>query len=225
MRILHHYPLSPQSRLIRLLLAEKGLPFDLHLQKIWDAHENQRLRETLNESGEVPILVEDHGLIIPGARVICEYLDEAYPQICLMGRTVQERIEVRRLLDWFDNLFQKEVTSRILGEKFEKRLFNLGIPDGAIVREGYHNMRYHLDFIGYWAEKRNWLAGSALSAADFYAAAHLSALDFLGDINWRNHPAVRDWYARIKSRPCFRPLLSDRVSGVTPPRHYADLDF
>jgi glutathione S-transferase len=29
----------------------------------------------------------------------------------------------------------------------------------------------------------------------------------------------------MKSRPSFRPLLTDRVSGVTPPAHYADLDF
>lgn len=225
MRILHHFPLSPQSRLVRLLLGEKRLPFDLNLQKIWDEKEMHLFRTTLNPAGEVPILVEDNGLVIPGARVICEYLEEIYPEIPLMGRTLIERIEVRRLLDWFERLFQKDVTARILGEKFEKRLFGLGMPDGALVREGYQHMRYHLDYIGYLAEQRTWLAGSSLTAADFYAAAHLSSLDFLGDINWRNAPAVRDWYARIKSRPCFRPLLSDRVSGFTPPQHYADLDF
>ena len=136
-----------------------------------------------------------------------------------------ERVEIRRLMDWFERLFQQEVMVNLLGEKVEKRLFGLGHPDGKILQVGYKNLRFHLDYIGYLAETRTWLGGSVLSAADFAAAAHFSALDFLGDIDWRRAPSVRDWYARIKSRPCFRDLLNDRVSGVKPPPHYADLDF
>ena len=69
-----------------------------------------------------------------------------------------------------------------------------------------------------------WPAASCRSPTST-AAAHLSVLDYQGDVDWSTSPAARDWYARIKSRPCFRPLLSDRVPGFTPPEHYADLDF
>jgi len=64
-----------------------------------------------------------------------------------------------------------------------------------------------------------------LSYADLAAAAHLSAIDFGGDVDWSVSAAAKDWYARIKCRPSFRPLLTDAVSGITPPAHYADLDF
>ena len=93
------------------------------------------------------------------------------------------------------------------------------------MREGYQNIKFHLDYIAYLAENRVWLAGNNLSIADFAAAAHLSSLDYIGDINWDKYPMVKDWYVRIKSRPSFRALLNDRVSGVVPPKYYADLDF
>lgn len=222
MRVLHHLPLSPQSRFVRLLLGEKRLPCELVYEKIWEQTDAFR---ALNPSGEVPVLVEDSGQVVPGATVIAEYLEDVYPDIALLGRTIAERVEVRRLLDWFDRLFQQEVSLNLLGEKVEKRLFGLGHPDGTILRVGYRNLRFHLDYIGYLAETRTWLAGPFLSAADFAAAAHLSALDFLGDINWAQAPSVRDWYARIKSRPCFRTLLTDKVTGFVASPHYADLDF
>lgn len=222
MRILHHQPLFPQSRFVRLLLAEKKLPFDLAIEKVWERNESFH---NLNPAGEVPVLVEDNGMVVPGGGVIAEYLEDVYPEIPLLGRNIAERVEIRRLIDWFERLFQQEVMINLLGEKIEKRLYGYGLPDGNVMRAGYKNLRFHLDYIGYLAETRTWLGGPVISAADFTAAAHISSLDFLGDIDWRRAPAVRDWYARVKSRPCFRPLLADRMSGVTPPAYYADLDF
>ena len=70
-----------------------------------------------------------------------------------------------------------------------------------------------------------WLAGDALSLADIAAAAHLSAIDYLGDVPWSDHEVAKEWYARIKSRPSFRPLLTDHIPGLAPPKHYTDLDF
>jgi len=157
--------------------------------------------------------------------VICEYLDEAYPDSSLMGRTLAERIEVRRLTSWFDGKFAAEVTQNLYGEKFLRRLTRRGNPDPAAIRTGYTALRYHLDYISWLAETRKWLAGSALSLADFAAAAHLSTLDFIGEVDWSISPQAKDWYARMKSRPSFRGVLADRVSGTTPPVHYADLDF
>ena len=46
-----------------------------------------------------------------------------------------------------------------------------------------------------------------------------------GEIDWREHGAAREWYTRVKSRPSFRSLLADRVRGLSPVSHYADLDF
>jgi glutathione S-transferase len=222
MRVLYHMPLSPYARKVRLVLAEKRLPFELRLEKVWERRPEYL---ELNPAGTVPTLVEDNGLVVPESSVICEYLDEAYPDTTLTGRTIAERIEVRRLACWFDGKFAAEVTQNLYGEKYLRRLTRRGNPDPAAIRTGYTAVRYHLDYIGWLAETRKWLAGSALSLADFAAAAHLSTLDFIGELDWTISPPARDWYARMKSRPSFRGVLADRVAGTTPPAHYADLDF
>ncbi len=222
MRVLHHLPLSPYSRKVRLVLAEKRLPFELRLERVWERRPEYL---DLNPAGTVPTLIEENGLVIPDSRVICEYLEEAYPDTPLIGRTLVERIEVRRLVAWFDEKFAAEVTQNLLGEKFMKRLAGRGEPDAAALRIGYTQLREHLKYLAWLAETRKWLAGPSLSLADFAAAGHLSALDFVSDVDWSVAPGARDWYARMKSRPSFRGVLADRVPGVMPPQHYADLDF
>ena len=82
-------------------------------------------------------------------------------------------------------------------------------------------MRY-LDWL---TGSRDWLAGNTMSYADFAAAGALSALDYLGEVDWRETANARDWYQRVKSRPSMRPILADRISRITPVSHYADLDF
>ena len=222
MRFVYHLPLSPNCRKVRLVLAEKRLPFELRVERVWE-----RRPEYLeaNPAATVPTLLEDNGLAIPDSGVICEYLDEAYPDTSLIGQTLGERVEVRRLAAWFDGKFADEVTRNLNGEKYIKRLASRGEPDAGLLRAGYSNLRQHLHYIGWLAETRKWLAGSAISLADFAAAAHLSVLDFAGDVDWAISQPAREWYARMKSRPSFRPLLADRVPGMTPPSHYADLDF
>src|SRR3546814_7962093 len=87
------------------------------------------------------------------------------------------------------------------------------------------NIHYHLEYIAFLAEQRTWLAGDDFGIADIAAGAHLSAVDYLGDVPWDRHPGAQDWHARIKSRPSFRSMLADVFPGVTPPRHYNDPDF
>jgi glutathione S-transferase len=93
------------------------------------------------------------------------------------------------------------------------------------VRAGHANIHVHLDYIGWLTDRRAWLAGEHFSLADIAAAAELSAVDYVGDVPWDAHERARDWYARVKSRPSFRPILGDHVPGAPPPKHYADLDF
>ena len=222
MRFVYHLPLSPHCRKVRLVLAEKRLPFELRVERVWERRPDYL---EANPAGTVPTLLEDNGLAIPDSSVICEYLDEAYPETPIMGDTIQERVEVRRLAAWFDGKFAAEVTQNLLGEKYMRAQARRGNADPASIRAGYTALRYHLDYLGWLAENREWLAGPNLSLADFAAAAHLSCLDYIGDVDWRLSRPAKDWYARIKCRPGFRTLLSDRVPGIVPPEHYVDLDF
>ncbi|MEE8657488.1 Glutathione S-transferase [Acetobacteraceae bacterium EV16G] len=222
MRILYHLPLSPQSRLARLSLSERRIPFETRVENVWESGEDFL---ALNPAREVPVLVEEYGLAVPGGSVIAEYLEEAYTGATLLGHTLEERIETRRLLNWFDVKFHNEVSRNLLGEKVDKRISGRGTPDGTAIRAGYANLRFHLDYIGWLSETRAWLGGAQLTYADLAAAAHLSCLDFIGDIDWSRAPFAKDWYARVKSRPSFRALLHDKLPGFTPPPYYMDLDF
>jgi glutathione S-transferase len=222
MRTLYHLWLSPFSRKVRIALREKNLTCDLKVEKVWERREDFL---ALNPAGTVPVLIDESGAVIADSNVICEYLDEAYPEIPLIQGTAAERAETRRLATWFDQRFSREVSDNLYREKMLKRFLGLGEPNSVAVRAGYANLRYHLDYIGWLAERRRFLAGDQFGLADIAAAAQLSTLDYIGDVPWDEYEAARHWYARIKSRPSFRPILSDHIPGAPPPRHYADLDF
>lgn len=183
---------------------------------------------SLNPAREVPVLVCEQNKekrILSDGQAICEYLDETTAAETLLGKDPFARAEVRRLIGWFDRKFQNEVTVFLVGEKVLKRLQGTGEPDSLRIRTGCHNVRGHLDYIGWLTERRNWLAGDHITLADLAAGAQLSIIDYLGDIPWDSYPLAKEWYARLKSRPSFRGLLGDHIAGFMPPRHYADLDF
>lgn len=222
MRTLYHVWLHPFSRKVRLALAEKKLEFELQVEKIW---ERRTAFLAMNPAGDVPVLVENDGTILSNSQVICEYLEEVYTEVNLLGKDSIQRAETRRLVGWFDVKFNREVTDNLVGEKLMKRFLKLGEPHGPSIRAGHANIHYHLDYIGFLCEKRKWLAGENFTLADIAAAAHLSAIDYIGDVPWEEHHHARDWYARVKSRPAFKPLLEDRIPGFTPSEHYENVDF
>jgi glutathione S-transferase len=222
MRSLHHFSLQPQSRRVRIQLREKKLDFDPIAEKPWERREGLL---ALNPACETPILVEESGAVIAGAYAIGEYLEEAYVDGPLLGRSPAQRAEVRRLVAWFDGKFEREVTQNLLHEKMVKRLLGQGGPDSGAIRAGKANIRVHLDYISWLADRRNWLGGEDFSLADIAAAAQISAIDYLGDVAWELHREAAEWYARVKSRPSFRQILADTWPGTQPPPHYADLDF
>ena len=224
-RTLHHFPLDPASRQVRLALGEKRLSFAETQERYWERRSGFL---ALNPSGVTPVLVETDGdrrTVICEARAILEHLDETSPEPELMGRDPTERAETRRLLQWFDRKFDYEVNAFLLHEKMEKPMLGLGAPGPANLRAGRDGLRAHMGYIEKLLQERDWLNGRRLSLADFAAAANLSVIDYFGDVPWREFGGVRTWYMKLKSRPAFRPLLTDRWPGLAPAAHYDDLDF
>ena len=222
MRTLYHGWLSPFSRKVRIVLGEKGLEFDLVVEKDW---ERRREFLMLNPAGTVPVLVEADGAVFSDTNAICEYLDETHALGTLAGSDARERAEVRRLVAWFDQKFYREVTNNLVGEKLYKRFMGMGTPDSGAIRAGHANLGAHLEYVAWLCARRTWLAGPTFGLADVAAAAQISCVDYLGDIPWNDFAGAKDWYARVKSRPSFRPLLADYIPGLPPPKHYANLDF
>ena len=227
---LYHHPFCPHSRFIRLALGEFGIEPALIEERPW---ERRREFLLLNAEGVTPVMAEDGAPSVPGADVIAEYLDETrglgLGDRRLMPDDPLGRVEVRRLMRWFNVKLFAESSQLLVTEKIYKRFMPSknggGGPDMEAVRAGRANLRYHLRYIGHLIGARNWLAGERLSYADLAAAAHLSCVDYLGDAQWSENERAREWYARVKSRPSFRPLLAERLAGMPPSPTYADLDF
>ncbi|RMH42935.1 MAG: glutathione S-transferase family protein [Alphaproteobacteria bacterium] len=218
---LYHVPLSPFCRKVRLVLAEKKIEVELVEERYWEGSTDFLRR---NPAGKVPVLRID-GRTLAESQAICEYVEETRPEPPLLPRTPAERAEVRRLVFWFDDKFHHEVTAKLLYERVNKKMTGAGYPDSRNVKSGAQAIKFHLDYMGWLLDQRRWLAGDTMTLADFAAAAHLSSLDYIRDVDWNRNQNVRDWYAKIKSRPAFRGILSDQVPGFPPPSHYADLDF
>lgn len=221
MHRLYHVPLSPFCRKVRLVLAEKKIEVELVEERYWE-REMDFLRR--NPAGKVPVLKMD-GHVLAESGAICELIEEKYPNPPLMPNSPEGRYEVRRLVSWFDDKFHHEVTSKLLYERVNKKLTKAGYPDSGNVKAGSKAIKYHLDYMAWLLDQRRWLAGDAMTLADFAAAAHFSSLDYISDVDWNRQENVREWYSKIKSRPAFRNILADQVPGFPPPAHYADLDF
>ncbi len=218
---LYHVPLSPFCRKVRLSLAEKKLEVELVEERYWD-QEPEFLRR--NPAAKVPVLKMD-GMMMAESAAICEYIEEKHPVPALLPAAAESRFEVRRLVSWFDDKFHQEVTSKLLYERVNKKVMGTGYPDSTHVKAGAKAIKYHLDYMAWLLDQRRWLAGDVMTLADFAAAAHLSSLDYISDVDWNRSEVVKDWSAKIKSRPAFRSILADQVPGFPPPSHYADLDF
>ena len=227
---LFHHPFCPHSRFVRLVFGEYGLDSKLVEERVWERREDFL---KINPDARTPVLIEEGRPAVPGAMIIAEYLDETRGSETgdrrLLPADAASRVEVRRLAAWFHDRFFDEVSHFLVTERIYKQTMRTeqggGPPDTSSIRAARHNIRYHLAYIGWLARRRTWLAGERLSYADLAAAAHLSVVDYLGDVPWTEDEAAKTWYARVKSRPAFRTLLTETLRGIPPSATYADLDF
>jgi glutathione S-transferase len=230
MLTLFYHPLCPLSRYVRLILGEYGIEPRLIEERFWERRDEFLL---LNPAGQIPVLVADGQPPVPGSSIIAEFIEETHNatpgESRLLPPTPGQRVEVRRLANWFNDKFHAEVSGPLVTERVFKRHMTLeqggGPPDTEAMRAARTNIRYHLAYIGWLVQTRDWLAGERLSLADLAAAGHLSSADYLGDVPWNENEAAKNWYARVKSRPAFRTLLTDTLAGIPPAPNYADLDF
>ena len=221
MWLLYQFPLCPFSRKIRLLLSEKNIPFELVREDPWAASD---WFFNLNPAGRTPVIVnQEKGVTLPDSRAIAEYFEETVERAPMINGTAAQRAEIRRLVALFDENFYADVTAPLLSERMKKRILRQP-PDSGALRNAMKLAHGHLDYLDWLIDNRPWVAGSTMSLADLAAAAQISVADYLGGIDWAGHEQARGWYAVFKSRPSFRPLLTERMDVIQPPAHYALVD-
>ena len=221
MVLLVHHSLSPFSRKARLMMAEKKMLFVLKEAEPWKKDSEFY---KINPSGQLPVLIFD-GQMIVGNYAVTEYLEESNKENPLLMGDTLKRAQIRSLCSWFDEKFYKEVYRYIVGEKALKRYETGEPPNSKILKAGQHNLSFHLEYVDWLAERNNYLVGQDLTLADLTAAAHLSVVDYLGDIDWENYKNAKLWYSKLKSRPSFKEILNDTLKGIPPSKQYRNLDF
>ena len=220
---LHQFPLCPFSRKLRLLMGEKGIPFELWRENPWEGTEDFL---ALNPAGRTPVLHDPYKRVtLCDSQAICEYFEETVERSPMINGTATGRAEIRRLVALFDENFYFDVTAPLLHERMKKRLVLRQPPDSKALREAMKMAHGHLDYIDWLIDNRPWLAGSTMSLADLAAAAQISVADYLGGIDWKGHEQTLGWYSVFKSRPSFRPLLTERMEVIQPPKHYSEIDI
>jgi glutathione S-transferase len=223
--VLYHFAFDPGSRAARLALGEAKLAFTETPVRPWE--EGCPVAD-LNPSGMPPVLkVEEAGrtLTLCEPAAILGWLEDRSSEPFLLPADAADRAETRRLVGWFDRRFTDEVNAVLLHERMEKPLLRLGAPEARALRAGRESLRAHLTMLEQILAARDSLSGRRMGQADIVAAAHLSVLDYFGEVSWSAWPGVKTWYMKLKSRPSFRPLLTDRFPGVAAAAWYADLDF
>jgi glutathione S-transferase len=154
----------------------------------------------INPAGTLPVCVCDNDYALCGPHIIAEWLDESFGVFKRDRRLLAEdpfqRAETRRLMEWFLIKFEQDVVRPLVRERIFKVQLSVkdggGAPDPKMLRAGRANIRQHMKYLSWLAGSRAWLAGDRFSYADLAAAAALSVMDYLGEIDWNESRRPRN---------------------------------
>ena len=203
---LYHSPASPNSRRVRIFLAEKGLKVPLVAIDLGKGEQHSASYRAINPRRVVPTLVLDDGTAIGEVPAIMRYLDEAFPPRPLLGATPKDKgviamWERRAELEGFAAVMEG-VRNKLAGLKgraiagphdYEQ------IP--ALVERSVHRVKDFFDDFNARLEQGSFVAGERYSAADITTLVTLDFAKALELTMLPQHAALKRWYEIVSSRP------------------------
>lgn len=187
---------SPYARKIRVVLAEKGLPYELVVDSPWE--HNTRVPE-INPLGKVPVLCCDDGAVFFDSPIIAEYLDIVAPEPPLLPTDRLASVRCRQIEALADGLTDAAVTALLESRR-------PAAQQGAdVIARQLEKINRALTMLEAQAEAGEWLFGHRYTLADIAAGCALFYLDLrFSHIGWRTgHPALAALAARLAERPGF----------------------
>lgn len=235
---LYHTAGSSNSQRVRLVLAEKDLPWESHLLKPGEQHTPEF--RTISPPGTVPVLVDDGDALFDSV-VINEYLDDAYPETPLRPDYSYEMATMRQWTKHADDYLQKSIavfTHVLVRRPAMLEEFD-GDVDAAIAQiddpiilgwrrsvyvEGLESphatqamslIQASLTKMEIALEGHGWLVGGNFSLAEIALIPAIYRLECLGmDFLWApHHTSVIAWIQRCKARASFQKAV---ISCLTP---------
>ncbi|HKD69283.1 MAG TPA: glutathione S-transferase family protein [Candidatus Binataceae bacterium] len=198
---LYQFAASGNSRIVRLVLEEKGLKFERVNIDVTKGENRTPEFLKLNPRGKVPVLV--HGtpegdVVLSESSVINEYLEEVFPDPPLMPATPAQRAHVRSLVYLFDTELSP-TTGLLIIEKLLKK------PEeqrAEFVAERLKATREILTRVSELMDSHPFMVGD-FSLADASYVPVLSVMAPCGIILDREFPKLASWMAEVKKRPSF----------------------
>ena len=202
----------PFGQKVRIVLAEKGLTYDLIQVDLSKGEHRRPEFSRLNPFGKVPVLV-DEDTTVWDSTIIAEYLEDEYPEppvIPVIGSSAL-RARARLFEDFADTLFTPQVgqymaeMGKAEGERNQERLQRL-----------HQAVERMLDYVNQELGQQQFIAGD-FSVADIAFAPRMLVLPNLGIEPGTNRPNVDAWFKRLLDRPSLRSLqgvTTDFVAGV-----------
>ncbi len=204
------FRISNYHNKVRIVLLEKGIAFDE------DA--SQRPRQTddylaRSPMGKVPFLELDGGRRLSESQVICEYLEEAYPQPALLPQDPFERAKVRELVMHVE-LHMELVARRLYGQVFFKRGDISEEASQAVQRELGKGVRA----LKALAKFGPYLAGRDLTLADCAAFVHLPLVSLASKLAYGRDvlddlAEVKPYIRMLAERPAFHRVNEERKAA------------
>lgn len=187
---------SPYARKIRILLAEKKLPFELVVDSPWEA--NTRVPE-VNPLGKVPALVLDSGEVFFDSPVIAGYLETLAAPPALLPAGGIERVRVRQTEALADGILDAAVGAYLEGRRPEAE------QSAVSMARQFDKIRRSLDELEKRATGQTWLDGNAMQLGDITVGVALGYLDLrLPQLDWHSgRPALSALAERLFARPSF----------------------
>src|ERR1700693_5960577 len=197
---------SPNSRRVRILLAEKGLKIPLVAVDLGKGEQHSEAYRAINPRRVVPTLVLDDGTAIGEVPAIMRYLDEAFPEKPLLGATPKDKglitmWERRAELEGFAAVMEgvRNKIARLKGRATAWRHDYEQMP--ALVERSVLRVKNFFADLNERLGQVPFVAGERYSAADitalgtgaFAEALYLSIPD--------EHAALKRWYEAVSSRP------------------------
>jgi glutathione S-transferase len=203
---LHGALLSPFVRKVRVVLAEKQVPYELVPA---NPFEKSPAFLALSPLGRIPALEDESGRSLADSSVIAEYVEERFPTPPLFPRDPYERARVR----WFDeyadggmgpNLTAKVFFQRVISAKLMK-----GAADERIVASGLAEVPTYLSYLERELGTGEYLVAGTFTLADISVMSQLVNLAHAGvTIDPQQYPALARWFARLTERPTVAPLIA-----------------
>ncbi len=203
------FHISNYHNKVRIALLEKGIPFEEDAACKPSQNEEWLARSPL---GKVPIVELDGGRRIAESEVICEYLEETYPQKPLLPKDPYQRAKVRELVTFIE-LHVELVARRLYG-----KVFFGGDASPEIVRSTEKDLAKGIRGLKALAKFSPYIAGSELTLADCAAFVSLPIVslatkhgygrDFLDEL-----PQLKPYLKMLGERPAFARVHEDRKAA------------